>query len=82
VEIIRHNEQMFAPFFVPYAGSGFIGLLKPMNSNQRLWMAHPHKAEQEGKSFTDEDVAGMRSCLVVVRQAYAAFCQKYKSAAA
>ena len=51
VEIMRSNEQVFAPFFVPYAGADFIGFLKPVNWNQRVWMAHPHKAEQGGKGL-------------------------------
>jgi hypothetical protein len=82
VEIVRSNRELFAPFFIPFAGADFIGFLKPVNSNQRVWMAHPHKAEQEGKVFSDKDVTEIRSRLVATRQAYGMFLQKYRSTAA
>jgi len=73
VEIMRANRELFAPFMTPVAGENYIGWLKALNSNQRLLLAHPHKAEQEGKEFTQGDVDEVRDRLVAVRRAYHAF---------
>lgn len=77
VEIMRENRALFAPFMEPVAGGDFIGFLKPLNRNQRLLLAHPHKAEQEDKKFTQRDVDEVRDRLIAVRKAYIAFQKKH-----
>jgi hypothetical protein len=74
VTIIKDLWPRFARFFIDKTGQplGRELVTTPLfniNTHQRRYFAHPHKAKQQGLTLTAEDVAELKSMLEILRLA-------------
>lgn len=68
--IVTSNWVHFQPAFAPVSLEEFKRRVAALNRAHRLYLAHPHKAEEEGWSFTSEDILVLERAESVVKEAW------------
>jgi hypothetical protein len=68
--IVTSNWVHFKNVFAPVGFEEFKRCMAALNREQRIYLAHPHKAEEEGMSFTPKDLLLLERAEKMVKGAW------------